>query len=50
MTKKIDFLAIGDVVIDDFIDLKDVRIDSDPDQGDFGLKEICFPFWGKNPL
>ena len=45
--KQIDFLAVGDVVIDDFIDLTDVRIDTDPDEGDGGGKEICFRFGDK---
>jgi len=45
--EQLDFLAIGDVVIDDFIDLTDVRIDSDPDEGDGGGKEICFRFGDK---
>lgn len=44
---QLDFLAIGDVVIDDFIELKDVRIDTDPDPGDGGGKEICFRFGDK---
>jgi ribokinase len=45
--QQLDFLAIGDVVIDDFIELKDVRIDTDPDEGDGGGKEICFRFGEK---
>lgn len=42
-----DFVAIGDMVTDDFIELKDVRIDTDPDKGDKGYKEICFRFGDK---
>lgn len=42
-----DFVAIGDVVIDAFIQLKDVRIDTDPDKGDQGMKELCFRFGDK---
>lgn len=45
--KPLDFLAIGDVVIDDFIELKDVRIDQDADEGDLGSDEICFRFGDK---
>lgn len=45
--KPLDFLAIGDVVIDDFIELSDVRIDTDPDEGDGGNDEICFRFGDK---
>lgn len=43
----IDFLAIGDIVTDAFIKLKDVRIDTDADQGDMGYDEICFRFGDK---
>ncbi|PIQ66405.1 MAG: hypothetical protein COV96_01615 [Candidatus Zambryskibacteria bacterium CG11_big_fil_rev_8_21_14_0_20_42_18] len=42
-----DFIAIGDIVIDAFIKLKDVRIDTDHDTGDQGMKEICFRFGDK---
>ena len=45
--KPLDFLAIGDGVIDDFIDLRDVRIDTDADDGDKGSDEICFRFGDK---
>jgi len=45
--KQLDFLAVGDVVIDDFIDLTDVRIDTDPDKGDRGAKELCLRFGDK---
>lgn len=44
---KYDFLAIGDTVSDDFITLKDVRIDTNPDEGDRGMDEICFRFGDK---
>lgn len=43
----IDFLAIGDIVVDDFIQLKDVRIDTKPDEGDRGMDELCFRFGDK---
>jgi hypothetical protein len=36
-----DFIAIGDIVTDDFIDLKDIRIDTEKDEGDQGSDEIC---------
>lgn len=42
-----DFIAIGDTVTDDFIDLKDLRIDTDPDPGDLGAKELCLRFGDK---
>lgn len=42
-----DFIAIGDTVTDDFIELKDVRIDTDPDEGDQGMDELCFRFGDK---
>lgn len=44
-----DFIAIGDMVTDDFIELSDVRIDTDPDEGDKGYNEICFRFGDKIP-
>ena len=47
--EKIDFLAIGDIVLDAFIKLKDVRIDTNPDEGDRGMDEICFRFGDKVP-
>jgi len=42
-----DFIAIGDIVTDAFIRLKDARIDTDRDDGDRGLDEICFRFGDK---
>lgn len=42
-----DFIAIGDTVTDDFIELSDVRIDKDADKGDRGMDEICFRFGDK---
>jgi len=42
-----DFIAIGDTVTDEFIELKDVRIDTDRDRGDRGYDEICFRFGDK---
>ncbi|MDD5721250.1 MAG: carbohydrate kinase family protein [Candidatus Pacebacteria bacterium] len=44
--KKIDFLAIGDIVIDVFIKLKDASIKGTPDNKDY---EICLPFADKVP-
>jgi sugar/nucleoside kinase (ribokinase family) len=44
---KLDFLALGDITTDDFIKLEDVRIDTDKDEGDKGMKEICFRFGDK---
>lgn len=42
-----DFISIGDTVSDEFIELKDVRIDTDKDPGDKGYDEICFRFGDK---
>jgi ribokinase len=42
-----DFISIGDTVTDDFIKLKDVRIDKEADKGDLGYDEICFRFGDK---
>jgi ribokinase len=42
-----DFIAIGDTVTDDFIELKDVRIDTNTDEGDQGYDELCFRFGDK---
>jgi ribokinase len=42
-----DFIAIGDTVTDEFIELDDVRIDTDPDPEDKGYEEICFRFGDK---
>lgn len=42
-----DFISIGDTVTDDFIKLKDIRIDTEPDKGDLGYDEICFRFGDK---
>lgn len=47
MSDRLDFLSIGDITTDDFIDLKDVRIDTDPDKEDRGHDEICFRFGDK---
>jgi ribokinase len=47
--EKIDFLAIGDIILDAFIKLKDARIDTDPDEKDHGMDEICFRFGDKVP-
>jgi hypothetical protein len=33
-----DFIAIGDTVSDEFIELEDVRIDTKRDEGDKGYK------------
>ena len=44
---RLDFLALGDITTDDFIDLNDVRIDKDADPGDKGMEEICFRFGDK---
>ncbi len=45
-TNKIDFLAIGDVVIDAFIKLKDAEIMGQPDTKEY---KICIPFGEKVP-
>ena len=42
-----DFIAVGDTVTDEFIELEDVRIDTEPDPGDKGYDEICFRFGDK---
>jgi len=47
MKEQIDFIAIGDTVTDEFIELEDVRIDTDPDKEDKGYDEICFRFGDK---
>lgn len=47
MEKEFDFIAIGDTVTDEFIELKDVRIDKDPDPGDKGYDELCLRFGDK---
>lgn len=44
---KYDFIAIGDIVSDEFIALKDVRVDTDEHEGDKGYDEICFRFGDK---
>lgn len=44
--KKIDFLAIGDIVIDTFIKLKDASIEGTPSDKDY---KICLPFADKIP-
>jgi ribokinase len=46
-SEQLDFLAIGDITTDNFIELDDVRIDTDPDEGDNGSNEICFRFGDK---
>ncbi len=45
-----DFIAIGDTLTDDFIELDDVRIDTRPDPEDKGYPEICFRFGDKVPF
>lgn len=47
MSEKIDFLSIGDITTDAFVNIKDVRIDTDKDEGDKGYEEICFRFGDK---
>lgn len=47
MENALDFLALGDITTDDFIKLKDVRIDTEKDEGDRGMEEICFRFGDK---
>jgi len=47
MANQLDFVAIGDTVTDDFIQLKDVRIDKDPDPEDRGYDELCLRFGDK---
>jgi len=47
MAMKYDFIAIGDTVTDEFIELDDVRIDSERDPEDKGYQEICFRFGDK---
>ncbi len=42
-----DFIAIGDTVTDEFIELDDVRIDERRDPEDKGYKEVCFRFGDK---
>ena len=44
-----DFVAIGDMVTDDFIELRDVRIDHEEHDGDKGYDEICLRFGDKIP-
>lgn len=44
--KKVDFLAIGDTVIDAFIKLKDADIVGEPDTAEY---KICLPFAEKVP-
>ncbi|PSO46581.1 MAG: hypothetical protein BRC24_01250, partial [Parcubacteria group bacterium SW_4_46_8] len=41
------FVGIGDITTDDFIKLKDIRIDTESDKGDQGMDEICFRFGDK---
>lgn len=48
--KRLDFVAVGDIVTDAFIQMSDVRIDTEPDQGDLGHKEICFRLGDKIPF
>ncbi|MEX0935142.1 MAG: carbohydrate kinase family protein [Candidatus Paceibacterota bacterium] len=47
MTQKIDFLSVGDITTDAFVDIDDARIDTDKDEGDKGFEEICFRFGDK---
>jgi len=44
---KLDFVGVGDITNDDFIELEDVRIDEDADPADMGMDEICFRFGDK---
>jgi sugar/nucleoside kinase (ribokinase family) len=44
---KIDFLAIGDIVIDAFIKLKDAEVVGEPDTKNY---KICMPFGEKIPF
>ncbi len=44
--EKIDFLAIGDIVIDAFIKLKDAEVSGEPDTENY---KICVPFGEKVP-
>lgn len=44
---KYDFIAIGDTVTDEFIEVDDVRIDTKRDPEDKGYQEICFRFGDK---
>jgi sugar/nucleoside kinase (ribokinase family) len=46
----LDFVAVGDMVTDAFIEVKDVRIDTEPDPGDLGHKEVCFRLGDKIPF
>ena len=47
---QLDFVAIGDMVTDDFIEVRrDIRIDTDPDPEDKGYDELCFRFGDKTP-
>ncbi|MEX0909928.1 MAG: carbohydrate kinase family protein [Candidatus Paceibacterota bacterium] len=46
----LDFVAVGDIVTDAFIELSDVRIDTEPDPGDLGHKEVCFRLGDKIPF
>jgi ribokinase len=46
-TMKYDFIAIGDTVTDEFIELDDVRLDTRKDPEDKGYEEICFRFGDK---
>lgn len=49
-TEKLDFVAVGDTVTDAFIEMSDVRIDTEPNEGDLGHKEICFRLGDKIPF
>ncbi len=46
LNKKIDFLAVGDIVIDAFIKLKDAEVTGEPDTSSY---KICIPFGEKVP-
>jgi sugar/nucleoside kinase (ribokinase family) len=46
----LDFIAVGDIVTDAFIQISDVRIDTDSDPGDLGHKEVCFRLGDKIPF
>jgi len=46
----LDFVAVGDIVTDAFIQISDVRIDTDKDPEDLGHKEVCFRLGDKIPF
>jgi len=50
LARGLDFMAVGDIVTDAFIQMSDVRIDTDPDPQDLGSDEICFRLGDKIPF